>query len=65
MLKAEQPATASYTTRFLDQCNDFNRARVAAAAKQYGTKYPRLAAEWFMLGSSGSHRVGACMERVI
>ncbi len=38
MLKSDQPASASYTTQFLDKCNDFDRAKVAAAAKQYGAK---------------------------
>jgi NitT/TauT family transport system substrate-binding protein len=38
MLKAEQPPTASYTTQFLDQCNAFDRPKVAQQAKGYAAK---------------------------
>lgn len=35
MLKGTQPPEASYTTRFTDRCNDFDRATVASAARSY------------------------------
>ncbi len=35
MLKGLQPPEASYTTAFTDRCNDFDRAKVAAAARAY------------------------------
>jgi NitT/TauT family transport system substrate-binding protein len=34
MLKGTHPPQASYTTRFTDRCNDFDRAEVAAAARK-------------------------------
>jgi NitT/TauT family transport system substrate-binding protein len=34
-LKGTEPATASYTTKFLTTCNDFDRAAVEAQARQW------------------------------
>ena len=35
MLKGTHAPEASYTTRFTDRCNDFDRGAVAATAKSY------------------------------
>lgn len=35
LLKGTYPPSASYTTKLTDRCNDFDRAKVAAAAKAY------------------------------
>lgn len=35
MLKGTHPPSASYTMKLTDRCNDFDRAKVAAAAKAY------------------------------
>ncbi len=41
LLKGLQPPEASYTNRFLDRCNDFDRAQVAAEAKAYLDAAPK------------------------